>query len=314
MLEILAVTGPIYLLIALGYLSGRRGVFQPADLRVLGQYVVQYALSALMFRAVSQRQFAEIMNGPYLLAYAGGSVATMLFGFTVARLRGRRLAAASFYGAGMAVSNNGLIGVTLVSQVLGAPAMVGLALCLLVENAVMSPLLLTLAESEGQDHLPWYRVAAQSLARVLRVPFVLAILVGLGVSALGLPVPAVLMKAVDLLAMSASAVALFVIGGTLVGRSLLGQHVSVVEVMLGKLVLHPLVVLGLLLLLPPIDPVLRFAAVAYAGMPMFSIYPILAQKYGEEGFCAAALVLTTVVSFITISGWLWVLRHLLGWG
>lgn len=314
MLEILAVTGPIYLLIVLGYVSGRCGIFQPADLRVLGQYVVQFALSALVFRAVSQRQFAEIVNGPYLLAYAGGSVATMLFGFAVARLRGRRLAAASFYGVGMAISNNGFIGATLVGQMLGAPAAVGLALTMLVENALMTPLLLTLAESEGQDHLPWYRVAFQSLGRVLRTPFVVAIFLGLAVSALGLTVPGVLMKAVELLAVSASAVALFVIGGTLVGRSLRGQVAPVVEVMLGKLVLHPLLVLGMLLLLPPIDPVLRFAAVAYACMPMFSIYPILAQKYGEEGFCSAALVLTTVVAFVTISGWLWVLRHGLGWG
>lgn len=38
---------------------------------------------------------------------------------------------------------------------------------------------------------------------------------------------------------------------------------------------------------------------------MMSIYPILAQKYGQEGLCAAALVATTVTSFFTISGFLW---------
>lgn len=84
--------------------------------------------------------------------------------------------------------------------------------------------------------------------------------------------------------------------------------------MIGKLVLHPLAVLVLLWVLPPIDPVLRFAAVAFASMPMFSIYPILAQKYGIEGFAATAVVVTTVASFVGISGWLWVLRHGLGWG
>jgi len=313
MLDILAVTGPIYLLILLGFVSLRRGVFEPAAMRVLGQYVVQFALSALVFRAVATRPFADILNGPYLLAYAGGSVATMLLGFTLARWRGRQLAAASFYGAGMAISNNGFIGFTLVTQLLGPPAAVGLALCLLVENVVMNPLLLTLAESEGQDHLPWYQVALQSLGRVLRIPFVQAILAGLVVSALQLPVPGVLMKAVELLAMSASAVALFVIGATLAASPRPRHFGAISGVMLGKLIVHPLAVLGLLLCLPPIDPALRFAAVAYASMPMFSIYPILAQKYGEEAFCATALVLTTAVSFLTISGWVWVLRHALGW-
>lgn len=313
MLDILAVTGPIYLLILLGFISLRRGVFKGPDLRVLGQYVVQFALSALVFRAVATRQFAEIVNGPYLLAYAGGSVLTMLVGLAVARWRGRGLTTAAFYGAGMAISNNGFIGSTLVGQLLGPPAAAGLALTLLVENVVMNPLLLTLAESGGKQHLPWFKVAIQSLGRVMRVPFVLAILAGLLVSALQVPVPGVLMKAVDLMANSAGAVSLFVIGGSLAASPLPKQHRAIGGVLLGKLLLHPLAVLGLLMVLPPIDPALRFAAVAYACMPMFSIYPILAQKYGEEGFCAAALVVTTAVSFITISGWIWVLRHGLGW-
>ena len=51
-------------------------------------------------------------------------------------------------------------------------------------------------------------------------------------------------------------------------------------------------VLAMLSLLPPIDPTLRTAAIVYACMPMLSIYPVLAQKYQHEGFCAAALLAT----------------------
>ena len=36
MLDILAITGPIYLTIALGYILTRRGLFARADMRVLG--------------------------------------------------------------------------------------------------------------------------------------------------------------------------------------------------------------------------------------------------------------------------------------
>lgn len=315
MLDILAVTGPIYLLIALGFFATRRGVFRSADLPVLGQYVAQFALSALVFRAVAQREFTEILNGRFLAAYAGGSLAAFGVGLLVALRRGRGLAAAAFNGAGMSISNNGFIGSTLLLPLLGPLGGVAFALVLLVENVVMQPLLLTLAESEGQGHLPWWKVTLQSLGRVLRIPFVMAIFVGLAVSLAGLHLPVVLMRAVDLVAMSASAVALIVIGGTLVGRRLDGQGASVGGLMVGKLLLHPLLVLGMLLMWGmPLDPTLRFAAVAFATMPMFSLFPILGQRYGLEGFCAAAVVLTTIVSFLTITAWLWVLRHLLGWG
>jgi predicted permease len=66
-------------------------------------------------------------------------------------------------------------------------------------------------------------------------------------------------------------------------------------------------------LLPPDDPELRAAAVIFAATPMLSIYPILAQKYGFEEMCAAALLLATVLSFGTISLVLWIISHGLSW-
>ena len=115
-----------------------------------------------------------------------------------------------------------------------------------------------------------------------------------------------------MLANASAAVALFVIGGSLVGLSPAGMRGDVALVAIGKLAMHPLAVVAFLLLLPPVDPTLRAAAVAYASMPMLSIYPILAQKYGREGFCAAALLVTTLASFATISGTLWILTAVLG--
>ena len=46
-----------------------------------------------------------------------------------------------------------------------------------------------------------------------------------------------------------------------------------------------------------------------AAMPMMGIYLILAQANGQEDFSAAALLVTTLGSFFTLSGLLWVFRH-----
>ncbi len=81
----------------------------------------------------------------------------------------------------------------------------------------------------------------------------------------------------------------------------------------GKLLLHPLAVLAVLLMLPGLDATLRTAAVVFACMPMLSIYPLLAQKHGEQAFSAAALLVATLASFATISAWLWLLDAGLGW-
>ena len=61
--------------------------------------------------------------------------------------------------------------------------------------------------------------------------------------------------------------------------------------------------------LRPDEQMLRAAAIALAAMPMLSIYPVLAQKYRHEGFTAAALMVTTLSSFFTLSALLWLLQH-----
>jgi len=133
------------------------------------------------------------------------------------------------------------------------------------------------------------------------------------VSLSGWKLPAPLVQTVALFANASGALSLFVIGGALVGLPLAGMGQRVLPIVLGKLLLHPLLVWGGLAVLaavgmPPLDPALRTAAVLMAAMPMMGIYPTLAQAYGQEDFAAAATLLATVASFFTISGLLWVMR------
>jgi predicted permease len=314
-LHILAITGPIYLVIALGFLAGHFGVFAKADFRVLGTYVVKFALPALVFTALSQRPVSEILNARYLLAYACGSLAVMLAAFAWGWWRqGKSFTLSALCGMGMSCSNSGYIGYPIAVQVVGpGSAAVGLAMCMVIENLLMIPLTLAMAHSGTAGGGKWHQVVMQSLGQLVRNPIILAMLGGFGVALLGLPISGVLARTINMLSMSSAAVSLFVIGGVLVGLSMKGVRRDVSAIALGKLLLHPLAVGLLIWLLPPEDPTLRAAAVVFASVPMMSIYPILAQKYGLESFCAAALLLATVLSFVTISTMLWLLGPVLGW-
>ena len=77
MLEILSITSPIFILIGLGYFAVRAALFSRADMRVLGTFVIRFALPAMLFKALSERPFDEVMNSGYLIAYALGSLAAM---------------------------------------------------------------------------------------------------------------------------------------------------------------------------------------------------------------------------------------------
>lgn len=216
-------------------------------------------------------------------------------------------------GMGMSFSNSGFVGYPIALQILGPPAAVALAMCMIVENVLMFPLALVLAEMDGDQVQPWPQILLQSLAGLVRNPLILSIFAGFIVSLLGIQLYEPLVRTVNMLAMASTALALFVIGRSRVGlkvRSVLGD---VVEVAIGKLLLHPLAVFAMLWVLAPVDEHLRMAAVIFASMPMLSIYPILAQRYHHEGFCAAALLVATLLSFLTVTTVLWVMTSLLGW-
>jgi predicted permease len=213
---------------------------------------------------------------------------------------------------GSSCSNSGFVGYPILLLSLAPVADVSLALNMVVENLLVIPLLLFMAERARGSAVGAGRAMALALQRLVANPLVLGLGGGLLVSAWGVALPAPVSRTVDMLAMASGAVSLLVIGGTLVGLPLRGLAGRVLPLALSKLLLHPFLVWLALAVVPwlgfsPLEPQLYTAAVLSAAMPMMGIYPTLAQAHGQDEWAAVALLLTTVLSFLTLSVWLWVL-------
>jgi predicted permease len=314
MSEILSITGPIYLCILAGFLCVRLGLFGRDEMRVLGKFVFNVALPALLLNAVTQRKVAEIFNPTYLAAYGLGSLAMIVIGYGLGRRLGRRgMAESAMVALGLSCSNSGYIGYPVLLLVMPRIAGVSVALNMIIENLFCLPVLLVLADREAYAHLSWRGLAKTSGLRLARNPMVLAMLIGLAISLCGWRLPEMAGRAVGLFASASSAVSLFVVGGVLASSALHGLAGKVAPITLGKLFGHPLAVFCAILLvtrlgLPVMEPQLTVAAVLMAAMPMLGIYTIIAQRYGEEAQSAAALLLTTAAGFFTLSGLLWLLK------
>lgn len=335
LLDILAITTPIYLVILIGYIATRQGLFQRAEMRVFGQFVLNLALPALLFSAVSQLPLRQVLRPDYLLVYALGTVTMVLVGRVAARvlmpatLRSspQQMAGVSTTMAmGMSCPNSGFVGFPIL--LLTMPALAGpvLAQNMLVENLLVIPLLLALGElgkpvlahaADQSGHTratpAWAQVVIDALARTARNPLVIALMLGLAFAWIGPVLPKPVMKTIGLFAQASSALSLFVIGGSLAGLSVRGMGRQVAPIVVGKLIVHPLLVALALWLLQSLGWVqfsddLRLALILTAAMPIMGIYPILAQRYGQDGLAAAAQLATTVLSFVSINGLLWVMR------
>lgn len=309
MFDILAITVPIYVAIWLGYGLTRWGVFAKTDMRAFGTFVVKVAMPALLFNALSQRSLSDIINSEYVAAYALASLITLILSVAWALkvLKTTRSMSACM-GLGMTCSNSGFVGYPIALLSLGPIAGVSLALNMIVENLIIIPLMLAWAET-GSGQQRWHQIFIQTLKGMLKNPMIWGIVLGFAFSWFSIQLPASLSRAVTLFAQASGALSLFVIGGSLVGLPVRGMESRVAQITFGKLIVHPLVMWAVLTWLIPIsDPVLRTAVLLTCAMPIMGIYPILTQKHGHDGLSAAALLVTTMASFVTLNLLLWVLQ------
>jgi predicted permease len=309
--DVLAITGPIYLTILVGYLAVRSGAFSPNAVSALGTLTVDFALPAMIFGSLAERRIGEVLSVTYLAGYAVASMVLGALVFLLARHAGKRDASASAcYAMGSVSSNSAFIGFPVLLVAVPTVAGTALAINIIVENLMVMPLFLLLAEGGRDSTAGGLVLVGRSVRRVLSRPLIIALLAGVVVSLLELDIPPVVTRTVDLIGRASGFLSLFFVGGTLacihLGRLL--REVSGLAVV--KLVLHPLAVwLTLTALsmtgLGTLEPEMRLAAVLMAAMPVMSMYPVIAQRFGQQDVAATALLSTTAGSFLTLNLLLW---------
>jgi hypothetical protein len=237
-----------------------------------------------------------------MAGYAVGSLVIFTAGFALARGPLRRpMPQAALEALGMACSNSAYLGMPVAAILVGDVALQAFAMAMLVENIVILPLAVVLAEASGGGG----RMAAfkRTLGGMVRNPLLIAVLVGVAASLTGLGLPAAVMQVMGMLAPVAAPVALLVIGSAVADLPPSGVGgAAVARVVFGKLVLHPLAVLAGFYLFGPPAPALLISGVLIASVPMLSTFALFGLRWGNEALAATSLIVATVVSFFTVSG------------
>ncbi len=294
---------PVFLVIGLGYLASKQKIIPENGHKALAAFVFNFGLPAAIFSALSTRPLLEIWNADYLLVYTIGSLlAFTLVAVVSALVLQKNLTESVVLGLGGSFSNSLLIGFPIIFFLFGTQALVPFSLTLVVENLIMLPLLLTLADlTNGDGNSQLTEKMKATFLSLTKNPVAMAIVLGMSVSALGIETPETATHIVDMLANTVTGVALFTIGGGLVGVSVRGRKKEIGTVMLGKLLIHPLLLLAMILLWFDLEPTMAAVAVILASMPMFGVYAVIGQKYNMAAICSAVLLPTTIFAMVTVS-------------
>lgn len=294
---------PIFLVIGLGYIATKWRVIPENSHKSFAAFVFNFGLPAAIFSALSTKSLSEIWNADYIVVYTVGSLLAFgLIAITSFIVLRKSATESVILGLGSSFSNSLLIGFPIIYFLFGTQVLVPFSLTLVVENLIMLPLLMTLADmTHANENKSLKQKITETLIGLSRNPIVLSIVLGMLVSAMEVSVPVTTVRMIDMLANTVTGVALFTIGAGLVGVRSKGMKKEISIVMLGKLLIHPLLLLAMTTLWFDIEPTMAAVAVILASMPMFGVYAVIGQKYNMGGLCSAVLLPTTLVAMVTIS-------------
>ncbi|NIK61149.1 AEC family transporter [Kribbella shirazensis] len=206
-----AVIGAFTALVAvavLGYVIGLFGVLRSQDELVLSRLAFFVATPALLFTTVAKADLGTIFSVVLVTNLVSLFVVQVVFLVAVVIWRRTRSQAAIGVLAASYV-NAGNLGVPVAAYVLGDGALV--APIVLFQVLIMAPIAFAVLDSDRQG--TGRRVSLRSVVmRPLRNPLTVASLLGLLVSLLGLRLPDLLMRPIELVAAAAVPVALVAYG------------------------------------------------------------------------------------------------------
>ena len=296
----LELAAPLFLLVFVGYLLAASGRFPRTVSEGLAKFAFTVAVPALLFRLMSDLSSLPPVDTRLLFAFFGGCLIVFVIGRLLAaslfRLDG---VSQSVFALGGVFSNNVLLGVPIAKATLGDAALPAVAL-VLVFNALTLWTLVTISVEWARHGDLSMKGFGKTVKNVLTNPVVAGILSGTAWGLTGWQLPNVVAEPLQLMAQSATPLALIVVGMGLAEYGLGKRWREGVAITVIKLVIQPLVVWGLarLLGLPPIE---TQAVVLLASLAVGVNVYLMAREFDVmQGPVASSLVLSTALAALTV--------------
>src|SRR6202142_1546305 len=310
MADILNLALPYFSLIFIGFACGKLRQLPEQGLAWMNFFLLYVSLPALLFGITSKTPLEELNNPPFLIATTCGTA----LAFFLAMGAGRLIGGISFRDATLAglaggYGNIGYMGPGLALAVLGAKASAPTALIFCCDSIFLFsvvPLLIALTSGEGRH---WLHVIGLVVRQIVLNPLIMSACAGAFAAALHIHPPVAIDNTLLFLQNAAAPTALFVLGVTVALRPLGRVPWEVPAVIAVKLLIHPLVVFGLMLLFGPFPQPWAATAVLMASLPpALNVFVIARQNDAWIEPASVAVLLGTFASVITLTSVMWIIQ------
>lgn len=304
----LNATVPIFLMMLLGLLFRKIGWIDEVFASKMNKFVFLVPLPVLLFEDLATVDFAEVWDMKFVLFCFGATLISIVIAAAVSFLWKDRSIQGEFIQASYR-SSAALLGIAFIQNIYGDAGMAPLMIIGSVPlYNVMAVVVLSFFQPERKklDRQVWIN----TLKGIITNPIILGIIAGLLWSALRLPIPSILEKTVSNIGAVATPMGLMAMGATFDIRKAFGKAKPAVAASVMKLVGFAALFLPLAVWLGFRREQLVAILIMLGSATTVSCY-VMARNMGHEGaLTSSTVMLTTLFSAFTVTGWLYILRTL----
>lgn len=305
-----SVTAPIFVMVLVGVALKRVGMINDDFINTASKIVFNLGLPTLLFISSAATDFSSVSDLRLLLALCAATLIVFFLTQLTARWQVKDARDQGVFVQGAFRGNLVITGLAFCANAYGDHGLVIAALPVAMTVIIYNLLsVYTLTRSLQQADKNTF---ARTWQGIVRNPLIIAIAAGFLVNAAHVPLPEVLLDSAGYLGQMVLPLALICIGGALNMKQL--RHVDRTALLATswKLVASPIIAcsLGLTLGLAEENLVILFLL---AASPTATVSFVMVQAMGGHAKLAANIILhTTLISLVTITAGLWLLRAT-GW-
>lgn len=335
MLELVGIVAPFFMVIMLGFLAGRLGVFRLDSAKVFNNYLLYFALPAMFLSKLLEQDVLSGFDVRVMVVFMLANTTILVLSWIIhGGLYRLSLGDTAALGTTSAWGNSGYMGIPLALELLGGPGIFVAFSLLAADIIIISIAGFALHEIDkdrsengngggGMGLASLGRALSKTLRSIATNPFLIPFALGFALSAVRPAWPDALTVTVDfvfpaleMLSATAFGVALFSIGVGMALRPI--SNVGEAAPMLAstgilKLIVHPVSTALIAAVMFDLEPAVFATCVILAATPTATNAFIMATAYGKRASeASAAILVSTSIAFFTLTALLMYFRADLG--
>ena len=274
------ITGPVLLLLALGALVRRAGLIDQEFIRQANALVYTVALPVMLYFAIATRPITDAFDPLMSAIGVGGTLIIIAMALLVGRLLPEDQRGVFVQGSYR--GNLAILGIALALATYGTDSLPMIAVYIAIVTTVYNLVAIWLLDSSG------------ALGQIIRNPILIGIAAGSIGSLLSLPAPTILVGTADYLTALVLPVALICIGASLELKSLSEHLMSLALASIFKLIISPMLLVGLGLAAGLRDERIGILF-CLAASPTATASYVIASRLTRHGKLAAEIIAVTAL-------------------